>query len=428
MMKGTKSGIASAFTIALVPAFVSCAQVKPPEPSPQAGSGWETVAETFVEKADTTHACLVMVDGTTVFEAYAWPCGPGDRHKLASFTKSVLSVLVGITVGEAKIPSLDAKPGTRFYYNSGASHLLSGILQKDVGKTARDYAAEKLFSHLGITDFFWGADRNGVTMGCSGLQLTARQLATIGRLLLARGEWDGRRIVSAAWIDESTTKQVDTSSGLAGRYGYGYQWWMNPSGGFSGRGYGGQYLLVDPKRKIVAVFFGSNFDDDFFMPERLLAQAMVPAAEKGGAKVDVALASRLAALAQAAGKGPTPVPPAPLPAKAAAISGRRILLSDGSASAFTFPKADEAVWTMETGGSPGSFPMGLDGRFRSGFLGEAFGLAPPNPVFARGGWEGEDVLRAELTLSYDSYTYVFRFRFPAGGTVEESCFVPELGQ
>ena len=309
--------------------------------------GWDALAEVVLAKAGKLHACLVMVDGRTVLEAYPWPFRADDRHKLNSVTKSVVSLLVGIAVGEGAIPSIDeslaswfpevsagwpadkkaitlrhvltmteglswseeggysgpadsytamfsspdptryvldrplaGKPGERFYYNSGDSQLLSAIIQRATGMTAGDYAREKLFGPLGIDDVFWARDRTGATMGPSGLQLRARDLARIGRLCLDRGAWEGRQVVPAAWIDESTAKAVATPDGLAGQHGYGLHWWMNPSGGYSGRGYGGQYLIVDPARKIVAVFYGSSFDNDFYLPERVMADLIVPAAER----------------------------------------------------------------------------------------------------------------------------------------------------
>jgi len=464
-----------------------------------AAPGWDALAEVVLAKSDRLHACLVMVDGQTVFEAYPWPVRADDRHKLNSVTKSVVSLLVGIAVGEGRIPSIDSslaswfpeatagwpadkkaitlrhvltmteglswseegsysgpadsytamfsspdptryvldrplagKPGERFYYNSGDSQLLSAVIQRATGMTARDYAREKLFGPLGIDDVFWARDRTGATMGPSGLQLRARDLARIGQLCLARGAWEGRQVVPAAWIDESTVRAVASPNGLAGQHGYGFHWWMNPSGGYSGRGYGGQYLIVDPERKVVAVFFGASFDNDFYLPERVMADLIVPAAESAAASGPAASggASR-AALRDIVARietAPSPSAPAPLPATATAISGKTIRLDDDSTWSFSFPSATEALASMGTGGEPGTFPVGLDGIWRRGELGQAFGPAPPNPVFARGAWEDEDALRVEIRQTWDNYTYVFRFRFLPDGSVEERCDVPELGQ
>ena len=59
-----------------------------------------------------------------------------------------------------------------------------------------------------------------------GLRYRSRDLAKIGQLVLGRDEWDGRRIVSAHWIDESIAAQIGVPDRL---YFYGYQWWLGRS-------------------------------------------------------------------------------------------------------------------------------------------------------------------------------------------------------
>ncbi len=495
------SALALALALALgtLLCAAGCGKVEAAERSataaPVKGREWEALAEAFLAKSATIQACLVIVDGRTVFEAYTQPRNADDLRKLNSVTKSVLSLLVGIALDEGKLASPDAavasffpeaaaswpagkkrltlrhllemtdglewsedgsyagptdsftamwaspdparyvldrplaaEPGSRFRYNSGASHLLSAILQKAVGENARDYAAKKLFAPLGIEAFHWGLDRTGAATGSHGLYLRARDLAKIGQLCLARGLWEGKRIVSASWIELSTSKKTETPNGLAGRDGYGLHWWMNPSGGYSGRGYGGQYLFVDPARKLVAVVFGANYGYDFYLPERLMTDRIAPAADATGPGVSPASARRLREVEAEVAAPPREAAPPPPPALAATISGKKIRLSDGSVAGFDFADPREAVMSLATGGPAGSFPLGLDGRYRRGFLGQAFGPIPPNPVYARGGWEGEDLFRAEILLANDNAAYVFRFRFLPGGKVEESCYVPELGR
>lgn len=168
------------------------------------------------------------------------------------------------------------EPGAAFYYNSGASQLLTGILEKAVGMRTEDWARTRLFDPLGIADYAWDTTRSGMAVGAGGLRLSAASLAKIGVLVARGGLWEGRRIVGEAWIEESTGVRVPTPRGLAGRHGYGYQWWMNPASGFSGRGYGGQYLFVHPEEGIVAVFLGMVPSKDFFKPEDIFERVIVP--------------------------------------------------------------------------------------------------------------------------------------------------------
>ncbi|MHB8880707.1 MAG: serine hydrolase domain-containing protein [Thermodesulfovibrionales bacterium] len=168
-------------------------------------------------------------------------------------------------------------PGKIFYYCSGASHLLSGILQRTTGKSAFEYGKQRLFDPLGIKDISWTADENGINLGGDGISMTPADMARFGYLYLRNGRWDNRQVVPAAWVAESTKKHIDTPDGLAGRYGYGYQWWMNRFGGYSARGYGGQYIFVIPEYDLVIVFTGELSLRDLFLPETLVESYLLSA-------------------------------------------------------------------------------------------------------------------------------------------------------
>ena len=118
-------------------------------------------------------------------------------------------------------------PGTRFYYSSGNSHLLSAILSKVTGRSALDYAREKLFGPLGIDDVQWQADPQGVTVGGAGLYLQPRDMAKIGYLWLRGGVWEGKQILPAAWIEGVRKADVDMRESWARDLRYGRQFWVD---------------------------------------------------------------------------------------------------------------------------------------------------------------------------------------------------------
>jgi CubicO group peptidase (beta-lactamase class C family) len=151
---------------------------------------------------------------------------------------------------------VERAPGTRYNYSGAATTLLGGIVEKLTGQSFADFARAKLFEPLGITDMTWNKMPNGAPSVASGLRLRPRDIAKIGQLVLARGEWQGQQIVPAYWIDASITPQINGAQ----IFFYGYQWWLGRSlidrreiRWAAGVGYGGQRLFIVPAYDLVMV-------------------------------------------------------------------------------------------------------------------------------------------------------------------------------
>ncbi|MFC5467579.1 serine hydrolase domain-containing protein [Cohnella suwonensis] len=263
-----------------------------------------------------------------------------DLHKVNSITKSVLSLLIGIAAGRGEFPSPDvpiagyfaeardnpdlasltaghlltmtpgwdwqemgdwhglpypmtdspdwvrfvlSRPlvrpsGTRMVYDSGSSQVLSAILQRSTGMTAAAYAERHLFRPLGMEQYHWPSDPQGVSVGGFGLQLRPRDLTKLGLLVLQRGEWRGAPLVPREWIAESTKPRFRGYDNIGA---YGYHWWtltednaerapLSPSVAFA-VGFGGQYIFVSPERELVAVF-ASALGKKKFLPLKLFRE------------------------------------------------------------------------------------------------------------------------------------------------------------
>ena len=149
---------------------------------------------------------------------------------------------------------MDAPPGVKWAYNSGGSHLMSGVVREATGRFISEYAEEHLFEPLGIEDYYWKVTPRGYPDTEGGLYLEAEDLARIGLLYLRGGVWAGRRILPETWVEQATARQVETVNPQG--WGYGYQWWRVDTGGvaiWAGLGFGGQYLLVLPEHDLVGV-------------------------------------------------------------------------------------------------------------------------------------------------------------------------------
>ena len=153
------------------------------------------------------------------------------------------------SVDEALSYELIRDPGTGFLYDNTCSILASAMLTKATGFKLRDYLLDRLFRPLGIADPQWNEIDDGYTNGASHLFLTTSELALFGRFLLQRGNWEGKQLVSAAWIDKATRAHVPTwqaSDQPDWDMGYGYQFWICRHGAFRNDGRDGQYVIVIP--------------------------------------------------------------------------------------------------------------------------------------------------------------------------------------
>src|SRR6516165_12695852 len=169
---------------------------------------------------------------------------------------------------------LAAPPGTVFNYNSGGAELLGLILRKVSGKRLREFAKETLFDPLGIEDWEWEGSSGFNPAAASGLRLRPRDLAKIGQLVLERGKWQGRQIVSSSWIEDSTTPRLSGSDTAMMFYrpegisSYGYLWWLGRSPPehperdmIAGGGYGGQRVFILPNLGAVVVTTAGLYGD-----------------------------------------------------------------------------------------------------------------------------------------------------------------------
>lgn len=172
------------------------------------------------------------------------------------------------------LPMIEA-PGSRFEYCNGASHLLSAIIQKTTGKTAFEFAKENLFGPLGIRQITWPENRQGITIGYSEIRMRPQDMAKIGYLFLNKGIWDGKQIVSSDWVEKSTRTHISATL----LPGYGYQWWIADKDLYTALGHKGQYIMVVPKKNMVAVFTSYLDGNSTFVPLELMSNFIIPAVE-----------------------------------------------------------------------------------------------------------------------------------------------------
>jgi CubicO group peptidase (beta-lactamase class C family) len=146
--------------------------------------------------------------------------------------------------------------GSRFFYASMCTYLLSAIVTRITGVTVAQYLDEKLFSKLGISNFYWEEDGMGRNTGGWGLHISTEDMARFGQFLLDNGTVDGASLLSENWIQMATSFQIETApdyplSKTENRNGYGYQFWLCSHDAYRASGLYGQLCMVQPVNGLV---------------------------------------------------------------------------------------------------------------------------------------------------------------------------------
>jgi len=273
--------------------------------------------ETYVaEKLPHTTSALVTRNGFLVYERY-YEGSSETQREVYSVTKSVVSCLIGMLLDtrvlesvderlESLIPSLytadsetfsraitvrhlltmtagfdpsmtegigkvdianlfqipfASRPGRTFYYSNVAFNILSMIVTEKTGLLASEYAARNLFSTMGITKYGWRVYQ-GYAMGGDSLRLGSRDLAKVGYLMLRKGKWEGRQLLSEEWVMEASRVQQATPILFERSRGdYGYGWWVGAIAGrpaFWAWGFLDQFICVVPSMDLVVVLTGND--------------------------------------------------------------------------------------------------------------------------------------------------------------------------
>jgi CubicO group peptidase (beta-lactamase class C family) len=201
---------------------------------------------------------------------------PGNESKLyetADWPKAVVD-----------LPMI-ADPGTVGRYCSGGFFTVGRIIERAAGKPLTEFADEALLAPLGVRrqDWKWNFILDRSQRDEFGqIYLRPRDLLKVGVLIQQRGIWQGRRILSASWIEQATATQshVDDSE-----YGLGiwHRWYGVKTKDGDRRvdtimlsGNGGQKVYLVPSLDLVVVFTGGAFNVESPVNE-IMARVLLPA-------------------------------------------------------------------------------------------------------------------------------------------------------
>jgi len=173
------------------------------------------------------------------------------------------------------------KPGELFYYNNWDFNALGTIFEQQTGQNIFSLFNDSISNRIGMQDFNWQTDGRYDFSDVSihpayHFDMTARDMARIGLLVLNNGNWDGKQIIPENWIKTISSNQISVSNEYGGG-SYGFMWWVNNNGflvdfagvatdAFSAQGNLSQIILIIPSKKLVIVHRASKNLD----PSRML--------------------------------------------------------------------------------------------------------------------------------------------------------------
>jgi CubicO group peptidase (beta-lactamase class C family) len=267
------------------------------------------------------HSLLIIKNNHIVLDASFYPFKNTYVHDLASVTKSITSLLIGIAIDKKFIKSENEliinyfpeykikndtlqtvtikdllnmssgfqcssndgekeltemrnttdwvkfmltlpfahNPDRQFSYCSGNFYLLAEILQRTTDMTCHDFADKYLFRPLDFEKSYWLTNYKGVNIGWGDLHISIYDFAKIGCLVLNNGTWNGKQIVSKQWVEK-----IQPLHKVHGTESYGYGWWLDSdnSDEIQAIGRGGQRLFIFKNRNmVVATFGGGGYDN-----------------------------------------------------------------------------------------------------------------------------------------------------------------------
>lgn len=424
-----------------------------PRSTPEAQGVSSPAIGAFVDAAERDvrhlHSIMLVRHGHVVAEGWWDPYRPRSPHMLFSLSKSFTSTAIGLLVTEGRLaidapvldffrddmpPAPDAnlramrvrhllsmstghardtplwssehwartflaqpvdhEPGTHFLYNSGATYMLSAIVQQITGTRMLEYLRPRLFEPLGIENPTWETSPQGIDIGYGRLSVTTAAIARFGQLYLRRGMWQGARLLPEEWIDEATACHISNGPAPDPDWGqgYGYQFWRCRHGAYRGDGAFGQFCVVLPQQDaVLAITAGTGTMQRVLdLVWKHLLPAMGPAPLADDRAAHEALTERLAGLRLPSPRGRS------VSAVARGVSGRTypVAANDDGIEAIGFRFEDgDCLITIHNDRGVQQIPCGY-GRWLRGAA--SVETAEPAPVAASGAWKDEQTYVAQL--------------------------------
>jgi len=177
-------------------------------------------------------------------------------------------------------------PDKESIYCSTNSNLALGMVGRATGQSPLDVFDRLIGEPLQIHTYGWPLDGVGHPYGGGGIRIRPRDYLKIGQLMLNRGTWNGRQILSAEFVTQASAPLHELN-----KIQYGFLWWSikypyknrTVRAYFAG-GNGGQAIMVVPELDLVIAVFAGNYGDHvgLHVQEDYVPNFVLPAVRQPG--------------------------------------------------------------------------------------------------------------------------------------------------
>ncbi len=176
------------------------------------------------------------------------------------------------------------EPGAAGVYCTAGIHLIGAVLRQASGRSLLRFFHEEFATPLGIDYYQMNLSPLEVGYMGGGIRLRPRDFLKLGQLYLDGGVWQGQRLLSQEWVEQSAAAHASLNEADD----YGFAWWRKAYevkgqvvDTYYASGNGGQLLFVVPALELVALINAGNYSDgrtrDRFR-DRYMREAILPAA------------------------------------------------------------------------------------------------------------------------------------------------------
>lgn len=148
-----------------------------------------------------------------------------------------------------------------YKYQASDPSMTMQVVEAAVPGTAREFIETELLAKMGITNFAWQDDVSGLPKSAAGSSMRSRDMLKWGMLVMNDGRWNDQQLLPTEFVKRATDRLHTNTR----RTSYGFFWWRHDMevgdrkfDCISGRGAGGQFILMFPELDLLAVITAHN--------------------------------------------------------------------------------------------------------------------------------------------------------------------------